>query len=96
MGLGDGCELQAEFGEDGMAQGFDESLEFIDDREVVCRYHDCADFDGFHLVAGDALEIAAGGFEIDDEDVFVFVEVEFGQVDVGLFDGLGSIESIAC
>lgn len=48
-----------------MAEGFDEGLEFIDDREAVCRYHDCADFDGFHLVAGNALEVAAGGFKID-------------------------------
>lgn len=49
-----------------MAQGFDEYLKFIDDFEAVSGYHDCADFDGFHLVTGDAVEIAAGGFEIDD------------------------------
>lgn len=49
-----------------MAYGFDECLKFIDDFEAISGYHDCADFDGFHLVARDALEIAAGGFEIDD------------------------------
>ena len=35
-----------------MAQGFDEYLKFIDDFEAIGGYHDCADFDGFHLVTG--------------------------------------------
>jgi hypothetical protein len=62
-----------------MAEGFDKCLEFIDDLEAGCVYHDCTDFDGFHLMAGDALAVATGGFEIDDQDMLVFAEVWFGH-----------------